>query len=41
MEDHSRSQSFDPFGQRGSPTLTRKRIEALGTRMMDHTILTY
>ena len=30
---HSRSQSFDPFGQRrGSPPLT-KRIEALGTRM--------
>ena len=36
MIPHSRSQSFDPFGQRrGSPPLT-KRIEALGTRMGNH-----
>ena len=40
MDDHSRSQSFDP-GQHGSPTLTRQRIEALGKRMMDDTIPTY
>ena len=29
MDDHSRSQSFDPFGPCGSPTLTCERIEAL------------
>ena len=34
-DNQSRSQSFDPFGQRRdrSPTLT-KRIETLGTRMV-------
>ena len=41
MDDHSRSQSFGPFGQRGKPMMTRKRIEALGTRMMDDPIPTY
>ena len=41
LTGRSRSRSFDPFGQRGSPTLTRKRIEALGRRMMDDTIPTY
>ena len=41
MDDHyPRSQSLG-HGQCRSPTLTRKRIEALGRRMMDDPIPTY